>query len=158
MPTSAASAAAARALSPVSSTGAVPVSAVQRGDGRGGVGPEPVGDAEHPDRAAVDADDDRGRPGLLQLGHRAAAGAGVGGRQAGGAADLDARGRPTVAVTPRPGAEVKSSARGQRQRRVARGGDDGAGQRVLAGVLGGGGQREQLVLVQPGAGQRADRR
>ena len=68
MPTSAASRAAARGLSPVSRTGVRPVSAVRRGDGLGGVGAEPVRQAEHAGGDAVDEHQDRGLARCPQLG------------------------------------------------------------------------------------------
>ena len=67
-------------------------------------------------------------------------------------AAVNGRGHPTA------GLRGERLSGGQRQPPVGGGGHDRAGQRMLAGLLGGGGQGQELLLGQPGGGQHVHRR
>ena len=128
----------------------------ERGDGGGGVRAQPVGEAEHPDGHAVDDDQDGGTAAPPVA---SATPAGVGSASGPSSSRAGAPDRDRAPVDGRGHARARARRRsprasGDAQPALARRVHHGAGQRMLAGVLGRGRQRQQRVLVQPGAGQR----
>src|SRR5690606_9758978 len=125
-------------------------------DGGGGFGPHLVGDAEDADRAVLAEYDHGGVSALLEFLDSGGGGRAVdSGEQRGGRADLDEvvlnqSGDPPAG----PGGELVGG--GQIKATVTRSTHDRGGERMLAGVFGGGGQPQQLLFGESGTAQRAD--
>ena len=139
-------------LSPVIRIGVGAGDRAQPCDGGGRGGSDRVGEGEHPDGGAVDANQDGGRPGVFHGGDLVG-NVGLEGTAVGGG-PLDGHGAPAdLGADPDTGCCSEAGGGDEGQAALLCGVDDGGGQRVLAVTFRGGGQREHLVAGQAGAAQ-----
>ncbi len=127
------------------------------GDGPGGCGAQGVGESEDAGRDAVDQHDPRCRPGVFQPGHYFGRWVfdGSNGEQVHRAPNLDETTGHFRGHAP-AGRRVEVIDVSDIDAREARGGDDGARQRVFRRVLGGGGESQEVALGEVGSRQDDD--